>query len=1384
MQKKKWGKRILFGLGCLLLQLSLNGMAAHAAGTLYESPYVTFSPDGQAWTFGQALPEGTSGGQPVFWYEDGYAFSTGIASSLRELKTGEHYYAVERQGEVPVGRWEVVHPHAECIHGLSSYREYHGISFGNTPCGRPYYSGWIPYCADCGQSISSGLIYGSREATASVNSINTALDIYYLCPSCTHLEQGSPKRAHSCKQISWNRYCVKYDANASRYGNIFSGDTDSSFHMYNNETVFEGHEVTPNTHLTLNGFRIAGYHFTGWNTKPDGSGTSYADGAEILNLTAENYDDDAGTGIIVLYAQWERTETNLEIDPNGGSYDGKKENTVLRQEYGTVYMLKTETVIPPDGYTVNFDTDGGSALPEIKNEFVFEKWSLQKPAGGFLDVSVYLFRGEMNHTDTVKALYARDPVILPTPEKENSSFGGWYLDPECTEPAGDDGDPYLPDGDVTLYAKWVELVLHAKDNYAVYGGKGAADLSWTQADGKDKTYVLYQSTDGVSFSRIYDAEESVTPHATDVTYGFSGGPRTFTVPYSGFYTLTAAGAQGGNYGAFTGGKGGSVTGRFYLTAGEVLTVSVGGRNGHNGGGRASVYGNGGGYTAVSSDRKGTLLIAGGGGGATSAGNGGNGGVENGLFNGNASASGSAGGNGGAGGGGGYRGGKAGEYAVRTVSKNYGYTVEYDQWIDSGNYGGCGLTKDSESSWHFDMDCGTWEEGPDSGGAELTVRKTVATDGAKYLNVRISAGTGTVTGYKNGRATVLGQGRTDISGYDAVSVSVYARIDQDGCGHSTGYAGVETFELTYETAGTAWGGSSYVNTAHALTYGSTAGVQTGNGTASVKALTVGFRDGLKLDAVSAPDLAAPDAVNPDGIEITDAGGMENADAGGNTVTVTWKKPADNGTAYRHKAESYEAGTDKPLCVSNLTKNVLTSGVAGYYCLVDGQAATRVTAVNGAPVQEAELTVTLSGGPQYLHLAASDVAGNVSETTHVRLDGAEAAWELFTEPLQISGTAGGTDNGNVYPAAADGSWYVRADGSTPFLLSFDSYMDGTAREDYQIIYQILDSRVEETGKAQRYLTELPYTLPLSSTAPLDARRFLRRTEGDSVLSGALYAGASRSGNACRNSFYQAFTADAVLHGKTVTVTPGAGADYEGGTVYSDGERDARNALTLIADAEGPVIAGLEVPEGQETIDRGSRTVRLCVTATDGVSGVRELSLEIRNADNFGERTYQADESGMICVDITEADALFTGDFTVTARAADNVGNVSEQACRVTEFALETEVERILEPHDPVFKRGESGILHITVWGYAERVEVEFPEELTAFNPDLDRIYTYEAPLYVQEEGCQFMIPLYAPENENYRITVRAYKGDRQLEDYPSFSTVEVNGSVLDEIRTRLR
>ena len=58
--------------------------------------------------------------------------------------------------------------------------------------------------------------------------------------------------------------------------------------------------------LNTNGFTRTGYAFTGWNTAADGSGTSYADGADYSVTPA------IGNTTITLYAQWEELVNLLD----------------------------------------------------------------------------------------------------------------------------------------------------------------------------------------------------------------------------------------------------------------------------------------------------------------------------------------------------------------------------------------------------------------------------------------------------------------------------------------------------------------------------------------------------------------------------------------------------------------------------------------------------------------------------------------------------------------------------------------------------------------------------------------------------------------------------------------------------------------------------------------------------------------------------------------------------------------------------------------------------------------------------------------------------------------------------------------------------------------
>ena len=79
-----------------------------------------------------------------------------------------------------------------------------------------------------------------------------------------------------------NKYTVKFNGNNNTGGSM----SDQSF-TYD----------TPQN-LTTNAFTRIGYTFNGWNTNASGSGTSYTDGQEVINLNSTS------GGQITLYAQW------------------------------------------------------------------------------------------------------------------------------------------------------------------------------------------------------------------------------------------------------------------------------------------------------------------------------------------------------------------------------------------------------------------------------------------------------------------------------------------------------------------------------------------------------------------------------------------------------------------------------------------------------------------------------------------------------------------------------------------------------------------------------------------------------------------------------------------------------------------------------------------------------------------------------------------------------------------------------------------------------------------------------------------------------------------------------------------------------------------------
>ena len=1332
-------------------------LSAFAGKTIYQSPYVSFSPDGQAWT--------TNAGEKNCGYtEYGTIVSTGITSSLRKLQPGEHYYKKACVEQIPVGSWKVSHAPGTCIHAAypPSGVSYHEISFGRQMCKRNYFSGWFPTCADCGEVIPI-FFYMSRQAAESIDYLPGGSEYYYLCPFCNNLEQGRPIN-HNCTRISKNRYRVRY--NPGRPG-VLGHMTDDLF-LYDNATMYEGEEMQPATCLSLNQYSLEGYLFDSWNTMPDGSGQSFSDGAEVLNLTTENWRKGGGdTGVVTLYAQWRAASGTLVLQLEGGSYRGQKNSYTVEGAYGQKEEIDASAVVPPAGSQVSFVTNGGSRVDPIVGTQRFYEWKMKQPFRGLFRNDCYYFRAPAGNVDTLEAVYRREPIELPATARQGYSFGGWYYDKEFRQPAGTAGDQITPMKNLTLYAQWVELVLTATDNYQANEGKGAVDLSWTQEDSAHKFFRLYQGKTAFDFSLLTQTGDQDGGEVFQEKWKPSDQTQRLEIPGTGVYHFEVCGAQGGAYGEKSGGKGGFVSADFWMTEGEVITVSVGASDGTGLGGARSDggFGNGGGRTVVESDRQGLLLVGGGGGGAGLLEDGRPGGSDEGLR----SDPSGAGESGMAGGGAGYRGGTAGEAVYHKHGEKCPYHAHsegcYEKHEHNENCFRNYIEMTGATQINF-LDCG------------CSIQHF-------YYSCRYCESSWTTTVYNSIPCVQkhFGNQCRNLGVRECHASVLVCDLSEEPfltCPLSEGYPCGKEEGVSIDSAKPGYGGSNYVSSTALMVWANEAGVQSGDGTASVLAKRIGYRNDFSLNDVEAPDLEKPDGIDPDSVERT---ALRDR-----SVKLAWQQPADRGTTYYHKAESWLPMGEQPLCTSNVTENTLVSGIAGYLYVVNEEPFTKVTKQNGSFLAAAEYVDAFSqencGKTRYLHVAAIDVAGNIGDSTPITLDydGTEDEketihWLMETEKVQVA------EGSHVYHTEDD-RWFVRADGQTQLLLTAGGCLLGVPSEQYQPNHLLLEQVIGD-GTGPRIGIYAGNTMISSQPIELKGAELQRVSWGEFPLEKSGYVQAKRTAG-CRGIVYtQGFYVPESLHGEQVTLIPTAGADAREETVWSDREQDKRNGIVLVGDGEGPMIFGTESLEGTaiDSFLSGAKTAVL--RAEDGLSGVREWKVTVYNPNNGCLAYFYPDADGRIRLRADSSHPLWDFDVVITVSAVDRVGNETMLEYRSDVLALEAELLRILEPHDPVFKAGESGRLTIRTFGYADSVTVAFPDALTAFRPDLTRTFDYSASREaIKTEETEFMIPLTTPPDGGYAVVVTARKGEKQVTKQLYFQVTEEGGSLLSELRTRLR
>ena len=235
-----------------------------------------------------------------------------------------------------------------------------------------------------------------------------------------------------------SEYNVSYNANGG------TGNMDDSVHVYN-----QAKQLTKNT------FVKTGWSFAGWNTEADGSGTQYADEAQVMNLVSES-------GVRVpLYAQW--TPVPYKVSWNTGVGYTITVNRTKSNVTGTGVLASGAAVYYGDELTItytastgySFSTYGAKTITVGEDNIGPDKIYASATPINYLvtydaNGGTYQLNGNAVSSSTATKSYDSNYGTLPVPERFNCDFVGWYNGSTKVE----SNTQITTASDHTLVAKW------------------------------------------------------------------------------------------------------------------------------------------------------------------------------------------------------------------------------------------------------------------------------------------------------------------------------------------------------------------------------------------------------------------------------------------------------------------------------------------------------------------------------------------------------------------------------------------------------------------------------------------------------------------------------------------------------------------------------------------------------------------------------------------------------------------------------------------------------------------------------------------------------------------------------------------------------------------
>ena len=243
-------------------------------------------------------------------------------------------------------------------------------------------------------------------------------------------------------------------------------------------------------------FARTGWHFTGWNTKADGTGDAYAAGATYTFTAAHNLET------VELYAQWERNTYTVTFNCNGGEACAPITVT-YGKAYGNLPFCFVDGMQNLGWYLVDengnvTDTSIGerTLVTEARNHELFQKREIKKPT-----VKLNLSRPVYNYLE--KPVTIQSSGITEYPALKYSYQ--WYKDGTALT----DGNIYEGSNTANLTLKHdyvscsglykLVVTISVADNSGIVSANGTvtAENSYDLLIRRSSNMVIYDANGGV-----------------------------------------------------------------------------------------------------------------------------------------------------------------------------------------------------------------------------------------------------------------------------------------------------------------------------------------------------------------------------------------------------------------------------------------------------------------------------------------------------------------------------------------------------------------------------------------------------------------------------------------------------------------------------------------------------------------------------------------------------------------------------------------------------------------------------------------------------------------------------------------------------------------------